>query len=69
MSHTITAGKHMPVWKAVVADMGGYSTLIYLDADARMDTFQAADGSNQTRLNLVQRRLLQSRPEWRRADQ
>ncbi|PNS15370.1 Single-stranded DNA-binding protein RIM1, mitochondrial [Sphaceloma murrayae] len=30
-------------------------TLLYLDADARMDTFQAADGTNQTRLNLVQR--------------
>ena len=29
--------------------------LIYLDADAKMDTYQAADGSNQTRLNLVQR--------------
>ncbi|GAB7355265.1 hypothetical protein MBLNU459_g5811t1 [Dothideomycetes sp. NU459] len=30
-------------------------TLLYLDADARMDTFQAQDGSQQTRLNLVQR--------------
>lgn len=28
---------------------------MYLDADARMDTFQAQDGSQQTRLNLVQR--------------
>ncbi|PSK56573.1 single-stranded DNA-binding protein RIM1 [Elsinoe australis] len=32
-------------------------TQVYLDADARMDTFQAADGSNQSRLNLVQRNL------------
>lgn len=31
-----------------------HSTQVYLDADARMDTFQAADGSNQSRLNLVQ---------------
>ncbi|KAF2158101.1 nucleic acid-binding protein [Myriangium duriaei CBS 260.36] len=30
-------------------------TLVYLDADAKMDTFQGQDGSNQTRLNLVQR--------------
>lgn len=30
------------------------STLIYVDAEARMDSYQAADGSNQTRLNLVQ---------------
>jgi len=29
---------------------------MYLEADARMDTFQAQDGSNQTRLNLVQRK-------------
>jgi hypothetical protein len=29
---------------------------MYLEADARMDTFQGQDGSNQTRLNLVQRK-------------
>ncbi|KAK8213441.1 hypothetical protein M8818_002742 [Zalaria obscura] len=28
---------------------------MYLDADAKMDTFQTQDGSNQTRLNLIQR--------------
>ncbi|KAG8623183.1 hypothetical protein KVT40_008159 [Elsinoe batatas] len=39
-------------------------TLLYLDADARMDTFQAADGTNQSRLNLVQRNLeMLSRPK------
>ncbi|KAF4549380.1 Single-stranded DNA-binding protein RIM1-like protein [Elsinoe fawcettii] len=39
-------------------------TLLYLDADARMDTFQAADGTNQSRLNLVQRSLeMLSRPK------
>lgn len=29
---------------------------MYLEADARMDTFQAQDGTQQTRLNLVQRK-------------
>lgn len=28
---------------------------MYLEADARMDTFQGQDGNNQTRLNLIQR--------------
>ncbi|KAI4834155.1 hypothetical protein E4T44_09026, partial [Aureobasidium sp. EXF-8845] len=41
-------------------------TLLYLEADARMDTFQAQDGSNQTRLNLVQRNFeALSRPQNR----
>ncbi|KAF1346443.1 ssDNA binding protein [Delphinella strobiligena] len=30
-------------------------SLIHVDAEARMDTFQTADGQQQTRLNLVQR--------------
>jgi hypothetical protein len=34
---------------------------MYIEADARMDTFQTQDGSNQTRLNLVQRK---TRPAW-----
>ena len=39
------------------------STQLYIDADARMDTFQAQDGSTQTRLNLVQRNVeVLSRP-------
>ncbi|CAD0087124.1 unnamed protein product [Aureobasidium vineae] len=41
-------------------------TLMYLEADARMDSFQAQDGSNQTRLNLVQRKTsLGPRPQNR----
>ncbi|KAF2218416.1 hypothetical protein BDZ85DRAFT_253595 [Elsinoe ampelina] len=44
-------------------------TLLYLDADARMDTFQAADGTNQSRLNLVQRNLeMLSRPKYQTND-
>ncbi|KAI4763140.1 putative ssDNA binding protein [Aureobasidium sp. EXF-3400] len=44
-------------------------TLMYLEADARMDTFQAQDGSNQTRLNLVQRNFeALSRPQNRGSD-
>lgn len=37
------------------ADVSFRRTLLYLDADARMDTFEAQDGLRQTRLNLVQR--------------
>ncbi|KAK6008626.1 hypothetical protein QM012_000529 [Aureobasidium pullulans] len=41
-------------------------TLLYLEADARMDTFQGQDGSTQTRLNLVQRNFeALSRPQNR----
>ncbi|KAH0289222.1 ssDNA-binding protein [Aureobasidium namibiae CBS 147.97] len=44
-------------------------TLMYLEADARMDTFQAQDGSNQTRLNLVQRQFeALSRPQNRNSE-
>ncbi|CAD0042337.1 unnamed protein product [Aureobasidium pullulans] len=45
------------------------STLMYLEADARMDTFQGQDGNNQTRLNLIQRNFeTLSRPQNRQND-
>ncbi|TKA69773.1 hypothetical protein B0A49_00798, partial [Cryomyces minteri] len=41
-------------------------TLLYLDADARMDTFEGQDGKTQSRLNLVQRNFEPlSRPSGR----
>ncbi|THZ83754.1 putative ssDNA binding protein [Aureobasidium pullulans] len=44
-------------------------TLMYLEADARMDTFQGQDGNNQTRLNLIQRNFeTLSRPQNRQND-
>ncbi|KAI5249485.1 putative ssDNA binding protein [Aureobasidium subglaciale] len=44
-------------------------TLVYIEADARMDTYQAQDGSNQSRLNLVQRNFeALSRPQNRNSD-
>ena len=32
-----------------------YSTQMYVEAEAKMDTYQAQDGSNRTALNLLQR--------------
>ncbi|GAB7346520.1 hypothetical protein MBLNU457_5205t1 [Dothideomycetes sp. NU457] len=44
--------------------------LLYVDADARMDTFQGQDGNNQTRLNLVQRNFeVLSRPRVQNPDE
>jgi len=48
----------------------GYRSLLYIDADARMDTFQGQDGNNQTRLNLVQRSFeVLSRPRVQGLDE
>jgi hypothetical protein len=33
------------------------STLMYVEAEAKMDSFQAQDGSQRTALNLLQRKL------------
>lgn len=33
------------------------STLMYIEAEAKMDSYQAQDGSNRTSLNLLQRKL------------
>ncbi|KAF2765961.1 hypothetical protein EJ03DRAFT_279071 [Teratosphaeria nubilosa] len=35
-------------------------TQLYVEADAKMDTYQAADGSNRTALNLLQRTEIMS---------
>lgn len=34
------------------------STLMYIEAEAKMDSFQAQDGSQRTALNLLQREFL-----------
>lgn len=47
-----------------------HRTMLYVDADARMDTFQGQDGNNQTRLNLVSRNFeVLSRPRQIGADE
>lgn len=33
------------------------STLMYIEAEAKMDSFQAQDGTQRTALNLLQRML------------
>ena len=33
-----------------------HSTQLYVEAEARMDTYQAADGSNRSSLNLLARK-------------
>jgi single-stranded DNA-binding protein len=35
---------------------GDDSTQMYVEADAKMDTYQAQDGTNRTALNLLQRK-------------
>ena len=35
-----------------------YSTQMYVEADAKMDTYQAQDGTNRRTLNLLMRKLI-----------